>query len=164
LLGALREIRFPCTLLIFGEGKLEIPDSTELQVRNLGKLSDDPSLALAYSAADVFVCPSREDNLPNTVAEALACGTPCAAFETGGLPEMIKHHSNGWLARPFDTKMLAEGIHWLCTHPQRETIRESARVSAVRNYNAEDMSKHYALLYEECCARWKTGQANPLNS
>src|SRR5690606_32116939 len=60
-------------------------------------LSDDISLALLYSCADVFVAPSVQDNLPNTVMEALCCGVPCVAFSIGGMPDMISHQQNGYL-------------------------------------------------------------------
>ena len=107
------------------------------------------SLALLYSAADVFVCPSREDNLPNTVAEALACGTPCAAFNVNGLPDMIEHRKNGWLARPFDPGDLAEGIRWLTGHSHQEELRREARKKAVEKYNLTAMEARYVALYAD---------------
>ncbi len=57
----------------------------------MGTLLDDLTLALHYAAADVFVAPSLEDNLPNGVMEAMSCGTPCVAFDIGGMPDMIEH-------------------------------------------------------------------------
>jgi len=114
---ALRCFERSCTLLVFGKGQFIIEQSSHITVHQLGSFTDDLTLASVYSVADVFVCPSREDNLPNTVAEALACGTPCAAFAVNGLPDMIQHRKNGWLAKPFDSADLAEGIRWLTDHP-----------------------------------------------
>jgi glycosyltransferase involved in cell wall biosynthesis len=70
-------------------------------------------MALAYSVVDVFVAPSREDNLPNTVIESMTCGTPVAAFDVGGMRDMVDHRHNGYLTQPFDTEDLARGIHWI---------------------------------------------------
>jgi glycosyltransferase involved in cell wall biosynthesis len=67
-------------------------------------------VALLYAAVDVLVTPSRQDNLSNTIVESLACGTPAVAFDIGGMPDMIEHKINGYLAKPFDTSDLAAGI------------------------------------------------------
>jgi glycosyltransferase involved in cell wall biosynthesis len=149
LRDAIARLDFPCTLLVFGEGDPLLPATALVAVRVLGNLSDDISLALVYSAADVFVCPSREDNLPNTVAEALACGTPCAAFDVNGLPDMIEHMRTGWLAKPFDAGDLAAGIKWLATHPQPEQLRRAARDKALKDYGMAVMVQRYASLYAE---------------
>ena len=82
----------------------------DLKTRYLGTLSDDISLALIYAAADVFVAPSVQDNLPNTVMKALAFGTPCVAFQIGGMPDLIEHKQNRYLAHPFATEDLAQEI------------------------------------------------------
>jgi glycosyltransferase involved in cell wall biosynthesis len=95
------------------------------------------------------LCPSREDNLPNTVAEALACGTPCIAFDINGLPDMIEHQKNGWLARPFDSADFAEGIRWLSRHPQPEQLRVAAREKAVSEYSMALMEERYSALYAD---------------
>ncbi len=71
-------------LVVFGASEPVNPPDFGLKTRYLGRLNDDISLALVYSAADVFVAPSIQDNLPNTVMESLACGTPCVAFKIGG--------------------------------------------------------------------------------
>jgi len=149
LCDALKHLDRPCTLLVFGEGKLPLDDAPHITVRRLGSLADDISLAVVYSAADVFVCPSREDNLPNTVAEALACGTPCVAFDVNGLPDMIDHQKNGWLARPFDSAHLAEGIGWVVGHPQPEELRRAARQKALSEYSLDVMQKRYVALYND---------------
>lgn len=147
LCDALRYVKEPLTLLVFGDGKAVVEHAPHVTVRQLGSFPDDKSLALVYSAADVFVCPSREDNLPNTVAEALACGTPCVAFATGGLPDMIKHKQNGWLARPFDSADLAQGIDWVIRHHEQDQLRLVSRDKAVTDYSMAVMGNRYMALY-----------------
>nr|WP_281719803.1 glycosyltransferase family 4 protein [Nitrosomonas nitrosa] len=146
---ALRCSKWPCTLVVFGEGSVIVDQAPYVTVCQLGNFSDDSALAAVYSAADVFVCPSREDNLPNTVAEALACGTPCAAFAAHGLPDMIDHRKNGWLAKPFDSTELAEGIRWLAEHPQPDQLRHAARGKALSDYSMTVMGDRYMALYQD---------------
>jgi len=149
LCKALSILGMQCTLLTFGEGKLQVEILPMVTIRSLGHFSDNASLALAYSVADVFLCPSREDNLPNTVAEALACGTPCVAFDIGGLSEMIEHQKTGWLAKPFDPVDLAAGIKWLLTHAHPEHLRNAAREKAMADYSITTMTARYSTLYSE---------------
>lgn len=149
LCDAIARLDFPCTLLTFGEGKLPLAVNERVVVRELGTLSDEISLVMMYSAADVFLCPSREDNLPNTVVESLACGTPCAAFDVNGLPEMIEHRKTGWLAKAFDPADFATGIKWLATHPSPERLREAARDKALAEYSLSVMTERYARLYAD---------------
>lgn len=115
----------------------------------LGQLHDDVSLALAYSAADIFICPSREENLPNTIMESLACGTPVAAFHTGGIPDMITDGENGILAPPYDAKALAEGIAWMmqCSPDKREQLRNIARHKSINEYALPNIARRYHDLY-----------------
>lgn len=152
LCKALSLLAKKCTLLTFGEGQLPTSISNNVQSVSLGNLTDTASLALAYSAANVFVCPSREDNLPNTVAEALACGTPCVAFDVNGLPDMITHKVNGWLAPPFDPNELANGIGWILSHPGPEQLSRAARAKALAEYSLDVMSSRYSALYSELLA------------
>jgi glycosyltransferase involved in cell wall biosynthesis len=83
-------------LVVFGASRPANEVDLSFKTHYLGRLSDDISLSLIYSSADVFVAPSIQDNLPNTVMESLACGTPCVAFNIGGMPEMIEHQKNGY--------------------------------------------------------------------
>ncbi len=76
----------------------------------MGFLQDEYSTALVYNAADVFIVPSLADNLPTTVQESLSCGTPVVGFEVGGIPDMISHKKNGYLAKYKDSGDIAEGI------------------------------------------------------
>lgn len=149
LAAALARLDFPCALLTFGKGTIPFDANPNVTVHAKGTLRDDISLAVLYSAADVFVCPSREDNLPNTVAEAMACGTPCAAFAINGLPDMITHRIDGWLAKPFDPEDLAAGIRWIAVHPQPEELGRCAREKALREYSLDVMTARYVSLYDE---------------
>ena len=121
-----------------------------LETRYLGRLHDDLSLRLAYAAADVFVFPSQQDNLPNMVLEALACGTPVVAFDVGGLPDLIDHNINGYLARPFDIQDLAHGIAWVLANPERhQTLRQAARAKAEKTFSIQRVAGLYASLFED---------------
>ena len=140
--------------IIFGaNAPAEIPD-LGIPVQYMGHLSDDRELATLYSAADVFVAPSIQDNLPNTVMEALACGTPCVAFNIGGLPDMIIHGKNGYLARPYESSDLSKGIAWVLGNEERRlSLSGKARQKAEMTFNIKDIARQHLTLYEELLDR-----------
>jgi glycosyltransferase involved in cell wall biosynthesis len=108
------------------------------------------SLALAYSAANVFVAPSTEENLANTVIEAMACGVPCVAFNVGGMPDIIRPDQNGYLAEPFDTDELACGIVAILESAEAyERFSQEARQTVVMEFSAELQARKFAALYED---------------
>ena len=116
----------------------------------LGCFSDDISLSLVYAAADVFVAPSIQDNLPNTVMEAIACGTPCVAFDIGGMPEMIEHQKSGYLAQPFKIEDLALGIAWVLENKARhQKLSHRAREKAEQEFALEIQASRYLSLFTE---------------
>ena len=120
------------------------------KTHSLGPLRDEVSANLAYNAADVFVAPSREDNLPCTVLEALACGVPCLAFAIGGLPDAIRHKTNGYLAQPYDTNDLAEGIRWLLSSSERMCmLRQAARQTAESEFSLSLQAARYKSLFSD---------------
>ena len=101
------------TVLIFGSSSnKKIVDTIPFKTKFMGYLKDEYSKVLAYSAADVFVVPSVADNQPTTVQESLSCGTPVVGFKVGGIPDMIKHKENGYLAEYKDAEDIAEGINF----------------------------------------------------
>jgi glycosyltransferase involved in cell wall biosynthesis len=137
-------------LLVFGEAQISKPPETGLKTRVLGWLHDDVSLSLAYAAADVYVCPSLQDNLPNAVIEASACGTPTLAFQIGGLPDLIEHLQTGFLARPFESDDLARGLHYLLSDEQtRKAMGLAARAKAEREFEPFRVAGQYAKLFED---------------
>lgn len=116
----------------------------------IGKLSDAISMALVYSAADVFVIPSLQDNLPNTVLEATACGTPCVGFSIGGIPDMIEHRQNGYLVRPYQVEDLAQGIAWVLEdHERHQRLSYRAREKATQEFALDLEGRRYAALFGE---------------
>jgi glycosyltransferase involved in cell wall biosynthesis len=140
-------------LVVFGHQSHAQDQHFGYKVHHVGFIQDERLMALLYSALDVFVAPSVEDNLPNTIAEAIACGTPCVAFTIGGIPDMITHRANGFLATPFDVDELAEGIRWVLADDTDWT-----RLSAHARQKAEDylelgkVARQYKDLYESILA------------
>jgi glycosyltransferase involved in cell wall biosynthesis len=101
------------TVLVFGGGyNKEIADAIPFKTKFMGFLKDEYSTVLVYNASDVFVTPSLADNFPTTVLESQSCGTPVVGFNVGGIPDMIKHLDNGYLAKYRDPDDLAEGIKY----------------------------------------------------
>jgi glycosyltransferase involved in cell wall biosynthesis len=137
-------------LLIFGAGGPDHGESVPFETIYTGSLLDDVSLAVLYNCADVFVLPSLQDNLPNTVMESLACGTPVAAFNTGGIPDMIEHKENGYLAEYKNAEDLALGIAWVLENENRwKKLSRAARTKAEREYTLEVQARTYMELYDE---------------
>ncbi len=140
-------------LLIFG-GTPTDSIQLDFKVNYLGRLNDTISLALAYSAADVFIAPSLEDNLPNTLVESLSCGTPGVAFNIGGIPDIIEHMHTGYLARPFEPDSLAEGIQWILTENLHdEQFRRRLSDKAKQMFGLRTQAQHYMSLYQEILTR-----------
>jgi glycosyltransferase involved in cell wall biosynthesis len=118
-------------------------------------VSDDARLALAYSAADVFVLPSRIENFPQMAIEAQACGCPVVAFATGGVPETFEDGLTGRLAAPFDVAGLASAIEWALARPDAtaQAMRAAARARALRIASFESVGRAYRAAFEHAlCA------------
>ncbi len=141
-------------LVVFGASEPADQPDLGFPATYVGSLHDDLSLSLLYSAADVFVAPSRQDNFPNTVLEALACGVPCVAFDIGGMPDLIAHQQTGYLARPFDEADLAHGISWVLQDElRRRALAEAARRKVEREYELTLIARRYEALYHEVLSK-----------
>lgn len=137
-------------LVIFGSSQPEQPLDFGFPTHYLGAFNDDVTLAMAYSAADVFVAPSTQENLANTVMESIACGTPCVAFNIGGMPDMIEHEKNGYLAKPFYTDDLAKGIIWVLGNQERhQRLCEYSRFKAEHEFNQKIQAERYISLFSK---------------
>lgn len=136
-------------LAIIGMTKPEIDHDFGMPVHYLGCLNDEVSLAVAYGAADVFVAPSREENLSNMVLEAISCGLPCVAFNVGGMPDMIEHGLNGFLTPVFDTEEFGKGVvRILGDVSLRSVMSCCSRQKAEINFAVQSVSSRYRQLYE----------------
>ena len=137
-------------LVVMGASEPKIPPKFGLECLYLGRLHDEVSLSLLYSAADVFVAPSIQENLANTVVESVACGIPVVAFDIGGMPDMVEHKINGYLAKPFEPEDLARGIEWVLEDEDRkETLSQKAREKAERCFDVKKVAQQYINLYSE---------------
>lgn len=116
----------------------------------LGRLTEDRALALAYSAADITVVPSRQDNLPQTGTEAQACGCPVVAFRIGGLPDVVDHEVTGYLAGEVTAECLAAALsHVLESADRRDAMASAARQRAVRSWSYGVVGAQYEALFAE---------------
>lgn len=117
---------------------------------NLGYVGDDDKKAIVYSAADVFVFPTRADNLPLVLQESMACGTPMVSFEVGGVPDLVRPNITGYLAAPEDFQGLSQGIVDLLENSAlRDRMRENCRTIALQEYRLEQQAQRYLELYQE---------------
>ncbi|MDP2178677.1 glycosyltransferase family 4 protein [Methylicorpusculum sp.] len=140
-------------LLVFGQLEPHNPPDLGFPVHYTGHLYDDLSLRALYSAADALVVPSRQEAFGQTASEALACGTPVVAFSIGGLPDIVEHHRNGYLAPAFDAEELARGIQWVLKDAKRyETLSENARSYALTRFSYPVVAEQYLKLYQDLTA------------
>ena len=146
LRGALRHLpeKSDMEVVVFGAAQAESLD-IHLPLHQIGHLSDSVSISLLYSACDVFALPALQENLPNTLMESLACGTPCVAFNNGGVGDLIQHKRNGYLARLKDSADLARGIQWtLAQSLSPQTISQQT----LERYEIGRITEQYIQLYQ----------------
>jgi glycosyltransferase involved in cell wall biosynthesis len=129
----------------------------------LGELNNERLMSFAYSAADLFVLPAREDNLPNVVLEAMACGTPVVAFDVGGLPDMVRPDVTGLLVPADNVQALRASIETLFNDKERlaRMSRECRRV-AIEEYGLELQAERYRQVYEELLAATRVADPNAM--
>jgi glycosyltransferase involved in cell wall biosynthesis len=135
-------------IIIFGQAQVSDFESLPFKVNMLGRLSDLETIAKAYSAASVFVIPSLEENLPNTIMESMACGTPVVGFDVGGIPEMIEHQTTGYLSKYKSAEDLANGIYWTLYQSDYQSLCENSRKKILENYSEEVVVERYKKVYK----------------
>ena len=114
-----------------------------------GTIHDEELLNLYYNAADVYALPSMADNLPNTLIESLAAGTPCATFDTGGCADVVRDGVTGYVAKRGDVEDLARCLSRLLdrTADDKETMRQNCRRIATEEYGIESQGTRYEAIY-----------------
>lgn len=145
------------TLVGFGASSETLVTPFPCDVKGLGPVCYEDNLALIYSMADLFALPSMADNLPNSILESLACGTPVLAFRVGGIPEIVEHRQNGYLATPFNTGELAEGIVW-CMENHGQLAGEPCTATIRYGYTDRIQSLRYISLYQSLLSGLPTRQ------
>ncbi|PIG93294.1 glycosyltransferase family 4 protein [Gloeocapsopsis sp. IPPAS B-1203] len=137
-------------LLIFGNSGAAIAQTVGMTTIDLGYLTSDESKTIAYSAADLFVFPTRADNLPLTLQESIACGTPMISCKIGGVPDLVRPGITGYLAKPENAQDLCDGIVYLLEEQNlREQMRHNCRAIALSEYPLELQAKRYLELYNQ---------------
>ncbi|WP_432772784.1 glycosyltransferase family 4 protein [Francisella salimarina] len=136
-------------LVVFGSSKPKNSPQFDFKTHYVGVLSDDISLVTLYSAVDVTVVPSTQENLSNVIMESLSCSTPVVAFDIGGNSDMIEHHGNGYLAKPFDSSDLANGIEWILNNENYNDLCKNAREKVLKEFDSKVVVQNYIQLYKD---------------
>ena len=146
LAEALRRLDDPPLLLVAGNGTV----ARGIETRYLGAVRDEEVLADAYRAADVFAVPTLADVLTQTAPESIACGTPCVAFDRGGVVDVVRHLETGYLARFGDVDDLARGLTTLLNDANLlGRLSRQCREVAETEFSVDLQVRRYAALYEE---------------
>jgi glycosyltransferase involved in cell wall biosynthesis len=136
-------------LVVFGSDKPLNDINLKLKIHYVGNIDDDQALISLYSAADVMIVPSLQENLSNSIMESLACATPVVGFNIGGNSDMIEHKRNGYLSIPFDSDSLKSGIEWVLNSPNYNQLCKNARNKVMHEFDSKVVAKKYIELYEE---------------
>jgi glycosyltransferase involved in cell wall biosynthesis len=159
LLGAVPQIlaKIPdCRFVFIGSISEDVKTQIAEASPQVSFLSMIPHEALPewYQRAAIFVAPSRWDNSPNTIYEAMACGTPVVASRVGGIPEVIDDGVSGLLVSPGDSRALGEAIiSLLLDKPRLEKMGQRAYEKALNQYAAEKISERTIAFYKQALAR-----------
>lgn len=145
-LSGLRDIQ-NLTLLSVGRNKPCV--DTNLEHIYVGHIDNDMLLSNIYNAADIFVIPSVQDNLPNTVMESIACGIPVIGFDVGGIPDMVRPGISGLLVKNDDVEDMRKNISYLLKNDDlRCSMSRNCREIAVKEFSMETQAKRYTEIYE----------------
>ena len=136
-------------LVVFGNRNSEDVPDFPFKTTFLGTINDDEQLALCYAGADAFLIPSLEDNLPYTVMESLSSGTPVITFKTGGIPDMVKHLQNGYVAEYRSSESFADGMEWVINFSARALLNEAARQTVMDHFSEKVIAARHIELYQK---------------
>ena len=118
-------------------------------IYSVGYIHNEKGLIDIYNAVDLYVTPSLQDNLPNTIMEAMACGIPCVGFNVGGIPEMIDHLHNGYVADYKSVEDFANGIFWALSKGEYQSLSEEACRKVATSYSESTIAKKYIEIYNK---------------
>jgi glycosyltransferase involved in cell wall biosynthesis len=138
-------------LLTFGSGEELFAETTGLRTLSLGYINSNRLKSICYSAADMFLLPTRADNFPLVALESMACGTPIISFRVGGVPDQVRPGRTGYLAEPENTLDFCEGILQLLEdeHLRNDDMGQQCRDIALKEYTLELQVQRYLALYSQ---------------
>jgi hypothetical protein len=132
-----------------------------LKINSFGIIDSDEKLAMIYSAADIFILPSLEDNFPNTMLEAMSCGTPVIAFNIGGIPDLVKNGVTGFVAPENDLQTMAEQIIKLASNSQlRHNMSKKCHQIICDNHSLDIQANNYLNLYQDLLNSFNSSTQN----
>jgi len=144
-----REKNFSAIFLSLGGGSGE-EHIGSVTIRHIPFIRDQNQVARYYQSADIFLHAARTDNFPNTVLEALACGTPVIATAVGGIPEQVRDGETGYLTPPADPQAMAGRIAELIFNPtRRKEMGLRAAEDAWRRFDLNRQVNDYLAWYQE---------------
>lgn len=152
LVVACPEMKENTVVAVLGGHAEDLAERLPLKSYPMGYVNDEKRIVSIYNAADVFVLPSLEDNLPNTIMEAMACGIPCVGFKVGGIPEMIDHKRNGYVATLRDAEDLASGIMWVLRGADGVSVSDNCVKKVATNYSQHSVALKYIEVYNQALA------------
>lgn len=161
LLPALAKLQSkqPIECIVFGSGEIE-PTPKLPPIHQMGYVDSEDRQALIYSAADIVVVPSREDNQPQVGLEAMACGTPVVGFDAGGIPEYVRDGATGLIANHGDEDHLADRLSCLVENREaRVLMGQQARAMMEREFEVNQQTKKYVEFYEALAQSSKHAKA-----
>lgn len=136
-------------VVVYGKESEQLKPLVPFEVYPLNYISSEKELVNVYNAVDLFVTPSLEENLPNTIMEAMACGIPCVGFNIGGIPEMIDHLHNGYVADYRSAEDFANGIYWTLSEGEYRALSEEARRKVTSSYSENAIARKYIEVYNK---------------
>jgi len=141
-------------VVVLGGQSDVVQSQLPFKVFPISYVSDQQQIVDLYNAVDIYATPSLQDNLPNTIVEAMSCGVPCIGFNIGGIPEMIDHRHNGYVAEYRNADSFAEGIIWALNPAHYSLLSTAARAKAEATYSQDAVAHKYIEIYDN------TGNSN----
>lgn len=149
LLEKEKELQKHLVIHIFGADSSDVAILKKYECKFWGYIDNQEKMACLYSMADVYLFPSVDDNLPNTVMESLACATPVVAFKTGGVPDMVKHKENGYIAEYKNAEDLYKGMMEVREKNIDNIWGNNGRKKVLREYSPSVIAKKYIKVYND---------------
>jgi glycosyltransferase involved in cell wall biosynthesis len=132
--------------IVFGDNNNSFSNELQISTFSTGFILNPYILAGIYNLCDVFVCPSLIESFGLVCLESLFCGIPVAAFNTGGIPDMVEHKKTGYLAKCFDTEDLFNGITYCIDN--HEELSHNALIKTKKDFGNKDIVQRHIDLYK----------------